>query len=533
MITPRDYQAEAVDAARRALAENPKTLIISPTASGKSVMIAMICEAASRKGNRVLSLCMQGEILDQNETTLNRLNPDISTGIYCAGQGRKDTSADVIFASRDSLGKNPEACGRFDLCIVDEAHLVNPKAKTQYQKIFSALDFKYVVGLTGTPWRLNGGNIWGDNGYFDSVAYNICLNLLVDRGYLSKYRYPEARKTIVDASSVEVASTGDYKKDALDAVSTPDDIVRACVDSWESEASARRCSIFFCTSLDHAKKVTDELVSRGYKTGYLDGTTKKRERAELLADAKAGFYECLVNVGVLTTGVDIPCIDTVIMLRPTKSAALYIQCMGRGLRLFEGKDDCLILDYAGNVERFGTDLGKPIVKDVRVEMNKEHSDEPRDDEKTLKGPKICPECLTEVGRYDFVCVACGYQFLKLDSTPFGLLKEGKFNRVENYKYYKSSTQKGEPCYIVEWHLGRQKPLKEWLLHEREGYFGERMRKKLNILLTDLVTEIKLGNVTERFPRVLEYKVSSDIEKTPVEESEEEPRITDLFGGLRF
>jgi len=498
-IKPRDYQVEAVDSARLELANVSKTLIISPTASGKSIMVALMASLAASKGNRVLCLCMQGEILQQNETTLNRLAPEITTGIYCAGQGRKDTDEQVIFASRDSLGVNPLACGAFSLVVIDEAHLVSANEKTTYKKILTALNPSYVVGYTGTPWRMNGGNIWGDSGYFDSVAYNIPMSLLVERGYLSTYRYPAITETIIDASDVKVSSTGDYNKKELDLVTCPDLIVNECIDAWERHKGNGRHSLFFCTSLAHAEKVHNLLLERGYAAGYLDGKTNKKTRKQLLEDAKAGRYECLVNVGTLTTGVDIPCIDTIVHLRPTKSVSLYIQMSGRGLRTYEGKDSLLILDFAGNVERFGADLGRPVVNLGRNEMNGD-----RPDVLEEAGEKECPKCKSAADRSWFVCPLCGHKFVKIENTPYGQLVEGGRNKVKGYAYYRSKTKKDEDCYVVAWDLGRAKPLKEWLLTERVGYFGDRMRKRLETLQTKRVEKITIEKVCEAFPNITRY-----------------------------
>lgn len=505
----RDYQAEAVAAARKAFTKHKNVLIVAPTASGKSVIIAEVCRHAVEKGSRVLSLCMQGEILEQNEAALNRIAPDVSTGVYCAGRNRKDTDADVVFASRDSLARKPEACGKFDLIVVDEAHLIDPRPGTQYQKIFQAIDCKYILGLTGTPWRLTGGNIWGKGGFFDELSYNISLNLLVDRGYLSPYRFADTNK-IIDTEGLRSAR-GDFVQKELEGVSATEEVVNACLDDWETQKEDRRVSIFFCCSIAHAKLTVDLLEQRGFKVGYLDGATKKAEREELFKKARKGVYQVLVNVGVLTTGVDIPVIDCVVMLRATQSASLFIQSIGRGLRLYPEKEDLLILDYTDNLERFGDDLARPNVKGTKFKEPEESESLNEDGIIPPDMLKACPSCKVECHIAKKVCDYCGYIFISHTKTPFGNIPKNGISIVKNYRYYASTTQKGENCYIAEFELGGRRSFKTWLLHERDNYIGQRSRHFLSQLKKEYVTMIKISNVEKDFPRLDRIYTTKDRE----------------------
>ena len=164
-IKPRSYQVEAIDSTVRALSLARRVLVVAPTASGKSIIIAELIRRylKAMPESRVLVLCNQGHLLTQNEEKIKMLIDDADTGIYCASEGRKEFWNQTVLASRDSLGRCPDKVGKVDLIIVDEAHLVSvtaheEKDDTNYARIFKAQsDEVRVVGLTGTPYRLGNG----------------------------------------------------------------------------------------------------------------------------------------------------------------------------------------------------------------------------------------------------------------------------------------------------------------------------------------------------------------------------------------
>ncbi len=417
----RKYQQEAVDKTIEEIKKGTKRpLIIAPTASGKSVLIAELVKRAwAKKGMRILVLCHQGHLLAQNEAKIKAIAPELSTGIFCAGQGRKETQKDVILASRDSLANNPNACGAFNLIICDEAHMIPASGfesdRTNYGKIFTSIGCPYVIGLTGTPWRAS-GNIFGKNKFFQKVSYNIGMRYLINDGYLSDYVLPEGESIKeIDASSLEISSsTGDFKNKELSRISEVDEVVKNCISHWHRLASDRRVSIFFACSVAHGQMISRYL---GNKIGpenvaYVDGATSDKERALMFEDIKAGKFKAVVNIGVLTTGFDAPIIDCVVFMRATASPSLFVQMSGRGLRTFEEKKDCLVLDMAGNFERFFS-----IEEPITSEKNQAREDKPCPDcgEKLKASDKICHHCLyTFEGKgkeKDMVknCKACTYE----------------------------------------------------------------------------------------------------------------------------
>jgi len=476
----RDYQLEGVTQTSMSLARGYKRpLIVAPTASGKSLMIAEIVVRMMRKNPlaRVLVLCHQGELLAQNEEKILLLDWQIDTGIYCAGQGRKQTTNSVILASRDSLGNNPLCCGVFDVVVCDEAHMIpldawtNPK--TNYGKIFVSIKPTFVIGLTGTPWRASKGMIVGKEKFFDICSYDIKMQDLMNRGYLCKYIFPSVDTKVIDASSLSTASTGDYKVADLEKISMPDEVISKCLDIWKEHASDRKVTIFFACSREHGQAIADALKEDYVdpdQVAYIDGQTKKKAREQMLEDVKIGRYRCVINIGVLTTGYDAPIIDCVCWLRATNSVSLFVQMGGRGLRLYEGKENCLMLDMAGNFERFNsledpigdTGSGKEEVESMKECPPCKHLNPARlkfCEECNMELPKfagpskVCSHCACENAVAATKCIECGELFISHQEKVH--TKEGiKKHQVWDYVVMPNEkTKKGDPCVRVKFSAG--------------------------------------------------------------------------------
>jgi DNA repair protein RadD len=451
----RDYQIAAIDAASAALKKAKTALIVAPTGSGKAIISAGIAERAirARPDTRILALCSTQEILKQNENALNQLAPHIETGIYCAGAGRKDADAQVVFASRDSLGRDPLACGMFDGIVLDESHQAAvdlAKSDTLYSRIIEAQKFRWLVGLTGTPWRLAGGRIWGDGKFFETIAYNIPMRTLIDRGYLSEYSFPKC-ETQIDTSNVKTTSTGDFHVGQLEHV-TGRQVCLDAIAEWKNHAENRRVSLFFCVSRAHGKLLSgllcDEIGSEN--VCYIDGET--RDRATLGDEIRAGKYRAIVNIGTLTTGFDAPIIDCVVFLRPTQSVSLFIQMSGRGLRRYPGKNDCLFLDMGGNFERFRS-IETPQVNCTNVRENAELSGE------TGQLPavtKSCPVCAHEISIRATFCSYCGEVFVKAKSKPFTGAQTSRWMYVKDIFCEDYLSAKGNDCKKITYVLNQDR-----------------------------------------------------------------------------
>ncbi len=358
VIELRDYQRAAIDALYawfRAGRGSP--LVVAPTGSGKSVILAEFARSAvvAYPETRILIVTHVRELIAQNHAALIRLWPDAPAGIYSAGLGKRQLGRQVLVAGVQSIARRARELGRVDLVIVDEAHLVPRSSDTQYGRLFEGLrranPSLKVIGLTATPYRLDSGLLHGGaNALFDGIAHDIPVGMLVERGHLAPLvsKRPAAA---FDTAGLHRRMGEFVEREMMERISG--DPTRAAVAEIVELGRDRRSWIAFCISVEHARAVRDELREHGVIAETVTGETPGPERDRWLRAYRAGQVRALTSVGVLTTGFDAPATDLIAMLRPTASTGLYIQMAGRGMRTAPGKDDCLVLDFAGNVMRHG------------------------------------------------------------------------------------------------------------------------------------------------------------------------------------
>jgi DNA repair protein RadD len=510
----RDYQQRAIESTLEAFRAGKKNVLLTAaTGSGKSILIAEIARRRFLLGNRTLILCHRSEILRQNEATL-RAHGVTDVGVYCAKvDGRKERHNAVVLASPQSLGREPGVCGKFGFVIVDEAHLCPPDIhkksppvgekdrRSQYAKILSAVDNKWLLGLTGSPYRMDSSVIYGKGKQFEYQADVISTKELQDRGFLALHILPRA-PSLADVRGVKInKATQDYDTAELEKLFGTERIVAQAVAKWWEGARDRKTSLFFCCSIAHANMVM-EAVARYVgpeRVAMVNGETETRARKKIIEDARAGRYRALVNVDVLTTGTDVPVIDCVVFLRATKSTSLWIQAVGRGLRLCEGKGNALILDMAGNWERFAG-IDDPMVvqanasvrtdgvsaKFVKDELAKLGIEE---DEEYQGTTKECPSCEDRQPGGVKVCRKCGHVFISHSFTP----AEMKQKNLEGWRLHDVSaitfdenhiTNKGRKCVRASVVVKNSKAYTFWLMvYEESGFTGRKTEHKrwLNFL----------------------------------------------------
>lgn len=464
-IELRTYQTAAIDAARKAIVEGSKrVLIIAPTGSGKSILAGKIAALAALK-SRVLVLCSQSHLIEQNLQKFNAFS-DMDAGVYCAQLGRKDTTNQVIFASRDSLGRKPDACGSFNAIILDEAHQLDVAEGTMYQKIVSAQENAWVVGMTGTPWRLSGGRIWGKGRYFERVCYNIGMDVLRNEGFLVPYRFPIVN-TKIDTDDIK-KTNGDFNLKQLECASSNEAIISGSVQEWLEHEPQMHCTMFFCVTRNHAQKVVRELQKHipPESIVYVDGDTKDRDT--IFTDIRAGKYKAIVSIGTLTTGFDAPIVDCIVMLRATQSTALFVQMCGRGLRPYKDKTHLMILDFADNFKRFGT-LEHPMVSSVGLQDNKVSDGSSKDQ------VKDCPECAAEISFFARECGFCGEIFKLNHSTKAhrlgDVLTPVRMQVISISREPHIKRDSGEQGFVFTWNVilnKRPRTFKEYFLLKRPG-----------------------------------------------------------------
>jgi DNA repair protein RadD len=372
------------------------------TGCGKSVLIAKLLYDifTGYSPLRALVAVHVRELVEQNLKHLLKIWPDAPYGINSAGLGRRDWDLPIVLANVQSVWRSPNLLGVRHLVIVDECHLVPHEGDGMYRSLFDGLriaepDLR-VCGLTATPYRLDSGRLdEGEGKIFDKVVFEYGIADGIRDGWLA----PLSSKATV--ASIGVAGVpvrgGEFVPGALEDAADDEKVVAAAVDEVISWGRERRSWLLFCCGVRHAGHVREALAGRGISAETVTAETPGHERDEIIAAFRAGEIRALSNVNVLTTGFDVPGVDLIAMLRPTLSTGLYVQMIGRGTRPADGKKDCLILDFAGNVRRHGPVDQAEGSGRSRVSV----SDAPT---------KTCPECKELVALAADVCSACGYEF---------------------------------------------------------------------------------------------------------------------------
>ena len=346
----RPYQAEAVAEVVKYWAtpdlERYTPVVVLPTGTGKSTVIAKLATEARRLGLRVAMLAHRRELLDQMAASVSAVAPTLPPVGIVQGE-RNAPEADVVAASFQTLVASPARLaelGRREVVLVDEMH---HSAAETYKGVLDDLGVTkydtdrpvFACGFTATASRADGGlvDIW------DKVVYEKSLSWAIKQGYLVTPRGLTVVLPDLDLSHVTVRA-GDYAAGELEHV------MQASVDTTVAAMlthAAGRASIVFAAGVDHAEALADALTANGVRAAAVTGAMSAEARAEVYAAFTEARLDAMVTVQVLTEGADFPRCDAVVMARPTRSQTLYSQMVGRAVRLYPGKDDALVLDLAG------------------------------------------------------------------------------------------------------------------------------------------------------------------------------------------
>ena len=468
-LSLRPYQSAAIDAIYSYYEEHTGNCLLSiPTAGGKSLVMSRFVEGVlkAHPDQRILIVTHVRELIEQNHGELIRLWPEAPAGIYSAGLKRREIRAQILFAGIQSIHKRVYDVQQCDLVLIDEAHLIPRSSNTMYRKFLDGLKrlnpLLKVIGLTATPYRLDSGLLHqGEGAIFTDIAYEVSVRELIDAGYLSAL-ISKRMATELDVSGVGTRG-GEFIAKDLEAAIDQDAITHSAVNEIFSYAANRKSWLIFCAGVDHAFHVRDAVRARGVTCETIVGDTPSAERDAIIMAFKAGQIRCLTNANVLTTGFNAPGVDLIAMLRPTKSAGLYVQIVGRGCRLAPGKTDCLVLDFAGNIARHGPiDAIKP-----KAPQSGEDGDAPT---------KVCPECSSIVHAAVRHCPDCGHLFpppeIKIDAkaSHLDILSSGKpeWLPVTRVSYARHDKPGKPPSLRVDYWSGLSSHT-EWVCIEHQGY----------------------------------------------------------------
>lgn len=388
----RDYQNDCVTKIDEMI-EGEKKIAFLATGAGKTIIMSYV---ASKEQGRVLICVDQSELRQQ---TIDKLSMFIPVEEIGSVQGKFDeVDKRVVVATRQSLthGKSTRLDrmiknGEFGLLMVDETH----RAVGQVKKIIDKVNAKKVVGFTATPYNKDLKEVYSDFVFKKEIIE------LVEEGYLCSPRC----LTIYSDTSLDGVGTvaGEFNLGQLDEAVNTVSRNKLIVNKYKELGKGRKKTLCFCTSIEHAEVLANEFNKAGIKAKNIDSTCTTGEREDILRAFKEGEIEVLTNIGVLTTGFDEPSVDCIVMARPTKSKILFTQCAGRGLRIFEGKDDCLILDVCDVTTKNSMNLmsGKSIfdleenetIAERKIRIEKEKEEHEKREKERIEREKIEAELL--------------------------------------------------------------------------------------------------------------------------------------------
>ncbi len=340
----RDYQTEAIEKVMCSWQKEPSgsELLILATGAGKTIIFSEIARRLAEQGILTLILAHRDDLLDQAIEKYHNIKPEAIVGKVKGSineLGGEVTVASVASARSPKRIKQMQQFN-YGLIVVDEAHHV---AAASYQTVLQAFPNAFVLYVTATPDRLDNKPI-----IEKSALYTKGIIDLVKMGYLCT---PRAIAIRTDVSLDEIKTTaGDFNERELsDAVDTPARNKRI-VDAYQEHA-ANMPAIAFCVTVQHAESLAYTFNDFGIPANVVTGKTSADDRKQMYSDLRNGVIKVLVSIQVLTEGFDEPCVSCIIMARPTKSRALYVQCVGRGARLFPDKEHFLVLDITDNCKR--------------------------------------------------------------------------------------------------------------------------------------------------------------------------------------
>ena len=437
MTSPRPYQQEAIDALDTYVREksgNPA--IVIPTGGGKSLMIAWAIAKWLKECPwfRCVILAHRKELVEQNLKEFENILVDeglsssgMKVGVFASSLRKRDYEAQILFASIDSIFKRSGEFAPFDAIMIDEAHRIPPSGEGKYITFLNGCKrFNpaiKLIGWTATPYRMNCGPICHADHMLNEVCYEASVVDLINDGYLSNLR-SKVGVSIPDLSKVRRQSKGDYVLTSLAKATNRKDVVAKAVE----EAVRIICRedrshiVFFCVDVAHCLAVSDELAKYGIHAPAVTGKTKPDVRSKIGEDFKSGIIHAICNVNVYTEGFNATCVDCIVLLRPTLSAGLFSQMVGRGLRLHEGKRNCLILDFAGCIDEHGPidllGLGRVVMA-------------------------TCGDCRESFSRAIRKCPHCGWVIPKEEIKRLEQLEETE-RRMHNDKASQAAILSGEP-----------------------------------------------------------------------------------------
>jgi DNA repair protein RadD len=393
----RPYQQQAHDDCIAWVRKNTAPCVLElPTGAGKSIIVAEIANSLNKvsKGKHVLCIVPSKELLEQNADKIIATGNAVS--LFSASVGETCLVNPLVVGTPVSIKNQIKRFGsQFCAVIIDECHKITPTVIHIIDQLQVFNENLRIIGLSATPYRMSTGYIFKHdlrgvalhesktrNPYFDRLIYKITARELIQQGYLCQPVVGAIHSKHYETLTMQTNAMGNFSKDDIDkAYHGKGRLTAEIVADVIEQSRDRKGVLFFAATIQHAGEIMESLPPE--LSAIVTGSTPANEREIILLKFKAQILKYLVNVAVLTTGFDAPHCDVVAILRATESAALLQQIIGRGLRLSDGKQDCLVLDYAENIERHCPD-GDVFNPDIKTSNSVEF-----DGEYLIAR---CPEC---------------------------------------------------------------------------------------------------------------------------------------------
>lgn len=460
MIEARPYQQQCIETIWRNFHHKNDQLIVLPTASGKTIIFTMLLEKclAVYPQLKAQVLVNQVKLVTQTQEKLHLALEENHVSLFCGSLGEYDNTAAVTVGSIQSVEKTTTF---LNLLIIDEAHNADnsPTYKNYIERLKKANPKLKVVRFTATPFTI-AGYIYGEDKPNNAMDFRRTMNQMI----AEKYIVPPVFKATTEAFDTSKLRTkrGEFIMRDVEQMSLDEQKVRAQVEDALPKLSERNKIVWACTCIKHAELV-QRVVREFEDCAIIHSKLNKSEQILNMNKFEDGDCRHISSVTMVAEGYDFPAIDAIVGMRPTRSPVLYVQLVGRGLRLFPGKEDCLFLDYGEIVENLGHPNDPVVIKKKRGKQEKQAI--------------ICPSCM----EINFLpvkeCRDCGFEFYREPTGPrrhtknltkvaamFDFNENSKIEHelaVLSVKINKNYTSKaGNLCWQVTY-TTMQGPVNEW------------------------------------------------------------------------
>lgn len=419
MISLRQYQKEVLTEATESMrAGIRKMILMAPTGSGKTVLAAFMLDRASSQGFHSLFIVHRRELINQSTRTFSEF--EINHGIIANGY-MPDNRHNIQLVNIGSLAKRVDKIKKPKFIIWDECHHIAAKS---WEKIYSRFPDAIHIGLTATPQRLDAKGLVK---YFDKIIFGPSVQWLIENKFLSDYRIYSP--STINTDGIKTIG-GDFSKHDLESAADRPSITGDAVSHYKKLAYGKR-AVAFCTTIEHSKHVAAQFNAEGIPAMHVDGDTDPKARDEATEKLQSGELMVLTNVDLFGEGYNLPSLEVSILLRPTQSLGLYLQQIGRCLRISPGKIYAIILDHAGNLGRHG-------LPDEDREWSLEGKDRNTKKINQEVKIKICSKCFAAQRSFNKVCQFCGAAFESKEMVVDH--KDGELQEIDVNKIRKNRKQ---------------------------------------------------------------------------------------------